>query len=59
MDEFFQYKDPGLGRQMARVLAHPLKRLFFQKIKKGEIADELNKELFDMFPKPTSSGMSQ
>lgn len=52
MDEFFQYKDPGVGRKMARVLAHPLKALFFQKIKKGKFAEEVNKELFDMFSKP-------
>lgn len=52
MDEFFQYKDPGWGRQMARVLAHPLKSLFFQKIKKGELAVELNKELFNIFSNP-------
>lgn len=49
MDEFFQYKDPGLGRKMGRVLAHPLKTLFFQKIEKGEWDEELNRKLFQMF----------
>lgn len=53
MDEFFQYQDPGWGRQMARVLAQPLKGLFFQKIRKGEFSAELNRKLFNMFSKST------
>ncbi|MGC8809306.1 MAG: DUF362 domain-containing protein, partial [bacterium] len=55
MDEFFQYKDPGLGRKLARVLAHPLKTLFFQKIKKGEFEVNLNKKLFAKFSKFSNS----
>ncbi|MGQ9695100.1 MAG: DUF362 domain-containing protein [Thermodesulfobacteriota bacterium] len=49
MDDFFQYKDPGCGRKIGRILAHPLKALFFQKVEKGELDEELNKKLFAMF----------
>ena len=51
MDEFFQYKDPGLGRKFARELAQPLKTLFFQKVRKGELNQDLNRELFSSLTK--------
>jgi uncharacterized protein (DUF362 family) len=46
MEPFFQYKDPGFGREFLRKLADPLKGLFFQKIEKGELDAELNEKLF-------------
>ena len=49
MDPFFQYKDPGFGREFTRKLLDPLKELFFQKVKKGEIDAELNEKLFKFF----------
>ena len=49
MDDFFQYKDPSVGRRFARVLADPMKTLFFQKAEKGEVDAELNKSLYNMF----------
>ena len=49
MDPFFQYKDPGFGREFTRKLLGPLKELFFQKVEKGEIDPELNEKLFRLF----------
>jgi len=49
MDPFFQYQDPGFGREFARKLLDPLKTLFFQKVEKGEIDAELNEKLFKLF----------
>jgi uncharacterized protein (DUF362 family) len=49
MDPFFQYKDPGFGREFTRKLLDPLKTLFFQKVEKGEIDAELNERLFRFF----------
>ena len=46
MDPFFEYKDPGFGREFTRKLLGPLKELFFQKVEKGEIDPELNEKLF-------------
>ena len=47
MEDFFPYKDPRLGVRIARVLAGPLKSLFFQKIKKGEIDPEAGRGLYE------------
>ena len=47
MEDFFPYKDPRLGVRLARVLAGPLKSLFFQKIKKGDLDPEANKGLYE------------
>jgi uncharacterized protein (DUF362 family) len=52
MDPFFQYKDPGFGREFTRKLLDPLKGLFFQKVEKGEINAELNEKLFKFFSAP-------
>jgi len=49
MEPFFQYKDPGFGREFTRKLLGPLKELFFQKVEKGEINPELNEKLFKFF----------
>ena len=49
MEDFFQYKDPGFGREFIRLLADPIKSLFFQKIEKGELDAELNEKLFKLF----------
>jgi hypothetical protein len=49
MDPFFQYKDPGFGREFTRKLLDPLKELFFQKVEKGEIDPELNEKIFKFF----------
>ena len=49
MEDFFQYKDPGIGRRFARLLADPVKALFFQKVERGEIDGELNRKLFELF----------
>jgi uncharacterized protein (DUF362 family) len=46
MEPFFQYKDPGFGREFLRKLADPLKDLFFQTVRKGEISAELNEKLY-------------
>jgi hypothetical protein len=54
MDPFFQYKDEGVGRKLVRVLADPVKSLFFEKVEKGVLDDELNKTLYRMFSSPTS-----
>jgi uncharacterized protein (DUF362 family) len=51
MEPFFQYKDPGFGREFLRKLADPLKDLFFQTVKKGEISAELNERLYHLFTK--------
>ena len=46
MDPFFEYKDPGFGREIVRKMLDPLKGLFFQKVEKGEVQLELNERLF-------------
>jgi hypothetical protein len=47
MEDFFPYKDPRLGRKFARLLADPLKSLFFQRIRKGALDQNTNKDFFD------------
>jgi uncharacterized protein (DUF362 family) len=49
MEPFFEYKDPGFGREFLRKLADPLKDLFFQTVRKGEISAELNERLYRLF----------
>jgi hypothetical protein len=49
MEDFFQYKDPRLGLKIGRILADPIKSLFFQKAKDGEMDEEINKKLYDLF----------
>ena len=56
MEPFFQYKDPGFGREFLRKLADPLKDLFFQTVRKGEINAELNERLYRLLSHPTRSG---
>ncbi len=51
MEPFFHYKDPGFGREFMRKLADPLKDLFFQTVKKGEINAELSERLYRLFTK--------
>jgi uncharacterized protein (DUF362 family) len=52
MEDFFQYKDPSVARRFARILADPIKSLFFQKAERGELDVELNKRLYEQFTKP-------
>ena len=47
MEDFFPYKDPRLGVRFARILASPLKSLFFQKLKRGELNPATNKALYE------------
>ncbi|MGD0627395.1 MAG: DUF362 domain-containing protein, partial [Thermodesulfobacteriota bacterium] len=49
MEDFFQYKDPGVARRFARILADPIKSLFFQKLDRGDLDAEVNRRLFDLF----------
>ena len=49
MEDFFQYKEPSIGRRFARILADPIKSLFFQKLEQGELDEELNRKLFELF----------
>jgi hypothetical protein len=49
MEDFFPYKDPRVGVRIARVLTDPLKSIFFQKMKKGDMDSEANKNLYDQF----------
>jgi len=43
---FLQYKDPNVALRFARILADPMKSLFFPKrIEKGGLDAELNKKL--------------
>jgi uncharacterized protein (DUF362 family) len=49
MDDFFHYKDPRLAIRIGRILAGPLKSLFFQKAKEGRMDREVNKKLYEMF----------
>jgi uncharacterized protein (DUF362 family) len=49
MEDFFQYKDPGLGRKFARILADPIKSLFFQKVERGELDGKAIRELYELF----------
>ena len=49
MEDFFPYKDPRIGVRIARVLADPLKSLFFQKVKKGVLDPKVNQDLYNRF----------
>ncbi|MBI5967895.1 MAG: DUF362 domain-containing protein [Deltaproteobacteria bacterium] len=49
MEDFFQYKEPSVGRRFARLLADPLKSLFFQKLERGELDAESNQKLYKLF----------
>ena len=49
MEDFFQYKDPGLAKRIARVMADPIKSLFFQKAEQGEFDVDLNRKLHELF----------
>lgn len=49
MEDFFQYKEPSIGRRFARILSDPVKSLFFQKLEQGELDTELNRNLFALF----------
>jgi uncharacterized protein (DUF362 family) len=49
MDPKFQYKDPSLAKRFLRILADPVKELFFQKIKEGTFDQDLNRRLHDLF----------
>jgi len=49
MEDFFQYKEPSVGRRFARLLADPLKLLFFQKLERGELDTESNQKLYKVF----------
>ncbi len=49
MEDFFQYKDPSVAKRFARLLADPIKSLFFQKIEKGELDSDLIMRVYEMF----------
>ena len=49
MEDFFQYKDPGVARRFTRILADPIQSLFFQKVEQGKLDAEANRRLFDLF----------
>jgi uncharacterized protein (DUF362 family) len=49
MDPFFEYKDPSLSKRFARLLAEPIKELFFQKVKEGSFDRELNRKVYSLF----------
>ena len=51
MEDFFQYKDPSVGRRFARLLADPVKSLFFQKVERGDLDAESIRKLYDLFTK--------
>ena len=48
MEDFFQYKDPRLGLKIARILADPIKSIFFQKAKEGKMDKETLKKFYDL-----------
>lgn len=49
MDPKFQYKDPSLAKKFLRLLADPIKDLYFQKIKQGIFDQDLNRKLYELF----------
>jgi uncharacterized protein (DUF362 family) len=49
MDPKFQYKDPSLAKRFLRLLADPVKTLFFQKAKEGVFDSDLAKRLYELF----------
>jgi uncharacterized protein (DUF362 family) len=51
MEDFFQYKDPSVGRRFARLLADPIKSIFFQKVERGDLDPESIRKLYDLFTK--------
>jgi uncharacterized protein (DUF362 family) len=53
MEDFFQYKEPSIGRRFARLLADPIKSLFFQKLERGELDAEVIRNVYKLF---TESG---
>jgi hypothetical protein len=53
MEDFFQYREASIGRRFARLLADPLKSLFFQKSEQGELDTEANRKLYQLFTEET------
>jgi hypothetical protein len=51
MDPFFQYKSKSLAKRFLRVLADPMKSLFFQKVEDGTLDADLNRQLYKLFDK--------
>jgi len=51
MEDFFQYKEPSVGRRFARLLADPLKSIFFQKVEQGDLDADSIRKLYDLFAK--------
>ena len=49
MDPKYQYKDPSLAKRFLRLLADPIKDLFFQKTKEGIFDQDLNRKLYKLF----------
>jgi hypothetical protein len=56
MEHFFHYKDPRLGVRLARILAGPLKSLFFQTMKRGKLDSETNKNLYEQLSRTGEKG---
>jgi hypothetical protein len=49
MDPKFQYKDPSLVKRFLRLLADPIKGLFFQKTEEGISDQDLERKLYELF----------
>jgi uncharacterized protein (DUF362 family) len=49
MDPEFRYKDPSLAKRFLRILADPIKELFFQKTREGVFDQNLNRRLYELF----------
>ena len=58
MDPFFQYKSKSLSRKFLRVLADPMKGLFFQRVEDGLLDADLNRRLYELYDKAMSSSDS-
>jgi uncharacterized protein (DUF362 family) len=49
MDPYFEYKEKNTMRRVIRVLNDPIRSLFFERMRQGEVDVDLYKKLHDMF----------
>jgi hypothetical protein len=49
MDPYFEYKEKSTMRRMVRVLDDPIRSLFFERVREGQLDKELSKRLNDLF----------
>jgi uncharacterized protein (DUF362 family) len=47
MDPYFKYREESTMRRFTRILTDPMRSLFFERVRKGEVDAKLNKTLYE------------